>query len=49
VTNRKDTATQVDAEMLAADSTSATDARKAMLQSAHNFSFVRQVITLHVI
>ena len=43
VTNRKDAATQVEPEMMEVHQqpASATNARKAMLQSAHNLSFVR--------
>jgi len=45
VTNRKDAATQVEAEMVEVHQqpASATNARKALLQSAQNLSFVRLV------
>jgi len=44
VTNRKDAATQVDDELTSAQVVSAADARKAIIQSANNFSFVSFIL-----
>jgi len=51
VANRKDEATQVEAEVMEVHEqpASATNARKAMLQSAHNFSFVRLALFFKLI
>jgi len=50
VTNRKDAATQVESDMVESQTASAADPRKAkksMLQSAQNLSFVRLLFLLY--
>lgn len=47
MTNKKDAATQVENDVMQEQQpASAADARKAMIHSARNFSFVRKVLPL---